>query len=74
MSKNLFSLFTYYFTIARKRCQDNSAFFLVGRDGVEPSQSQTADLQSVGLTKMLSLPSFFSSIISRFEGKSQAFI
>ena len=37
MSKNLFSLFTYYFTIARKRCQDNSALFLAAQAGLEPA-------------------------------------
>ena len=30
MNENLFSLFTYYITIAGKRCQDNSAFFWWG--------------------------------------------
>ena len=30
MNENLFSLFTYYFTIAGKICQDNSAFFFGG--------------------------------------------
>ncbi len=28
MSKNLFSLFTYYITIAGKRCQDKNAIIL----------------------------------------------
>ena len=53
------------------------AYNLVGRDGVEPSQPQAADLQSVELTNAqppLNLFSLFTYIVPCFGGKSQGFI
>ena len=53
MNESLFSFSTYIISNSGNSVKSFlrlDALFLVGRDGVEPSQSQTADLQSVGLT------------------------
>jgi len=46
---------------------------LVGRDGVEPSQSQTGDLQSLGLATC-SVSPLFRSIISYPDEKVKSFL
>ena len=40
---------------------------LVGREGVEPPQSQTADLQSVGLATCPVSPIYFTYILIYFQ-------
>jgi len=55
---HLFKIYLYFINTG-SQCQVFSALFcifLVGRDGVEPSQSQTADLQSVGLATCSASP------------------